>query len=319
MADKKIIAVLGATGAQGGGIARAILADPNGGFAVRAITRDVNSEKAKALAKAGAEVVAADVDDIESLKRAFHGAYGAFCVTFFWAHFSPEKEMAEAHNMAEAAKREGLQHVIWSTLEDTRKWVPLSDNRMPTLHGKYKVPHFDGKGESNKFFTEAGVPTTFLHTAFYWENFIYFGAGPQPGPDGKLAVTFPLGDKKMPCIAVEDIGKCAYGIFKKGREFIGKTVGIAGEHLTGTQIAAGLTKALGREVRYNSVPPDVYRSFPFPGADDLGNMFQFKRDFEDYYCGARSIEFSRSLNPELQSYEQWLAANAGRIPLKTAA
>ena len=319
MAEKRVIAVLGATGAQGGGMARAILADPHGGFAVRAITRDVNSEKAKALAKAGAEVVAADVDDVESLKRAFAGAYGAFCVTFFWVHFSPEKEIAEVRNMAEAAKAAGLKHVIWSTLEDTRQWVPLDDNRMPTLHGKYKVPHFDGKGESNKFFTAAGVPTTFLLTSFYWDNFIYFGSGPQPGPDGKLVLTFPMDDRKLPGIAAEDIGKCAYGIFKRGREFVGKTVGIAGEHLTGAQMAAAFTKALGREVGYNNVPPEVYRSFGFPGADDLGNMFQFKRDFNEYFCGARNLEFSRSLNPELQTLEQWLAANKERIPLQTAA
>ena len=93
MAEKKIIAVVGATGAQGGGVVRAILNDPSGGFAARALTRDVNSEKAKELAQMGAEVVAADVDDPESLKRAFAGAYGAFCVTFFWAHFSVDKEI----------------------------------------------------------------------------------------------------------------------------------------------------------------------------------------------------------------------------------
>ena len=135
--------------------------------------------------------------------------------------------------MARAAKAAGVQHVIWSTLEDTRKWVPLSDDRMPTLQGKYKVPHFDAKGESNRFFTEAGVPTTFLLTSFYWDNLIYFGMGPKKGPDGKLAFTLPMGDKKLPGIAAEDIGRCAYGIFKRGPEFIGKTVGIAGEHLTG--------------------------------------------------------------------------------------
>ncbi len=319
MAEKKIIAVMGATGAQGGGLVRAILDDPDGSFAARAITRNVNSEKAKALAKAGAEVVAADVDNADSLKKAFQGAYGAFCVTFFWDHFSVEKEMAEARSMAEVAKHAGLKHVIWSTLEDTRKWVPLSDNRMPTLHGKYKVPHFDGKGESDKAFTALGVPTTFLLTSFYWDNFIHFGMGPKPGPDGKLAITFPMGDKKLPGIAVGDIGKCAYGIFKKGREFIGKTVGIAGEHLTGTQMAAAFSKALGKEVRYNSVPPEVYRSFGFPGADDLGNMFQFKRDFEEYFCGARNLKFSRSLNPALQTFDQWLAQNKGRIPLEQSA
>jgi uncharacterized protein YbjT (DUF2867 family) len=316
MAEKKIIAISGATGAQGGGLARAILNDPQGGFAARALTRDVNSEKAKELAKLGAEVVAADIDDPESLKRAFAGAYGAFCVTFFWVHFSAEKEVAEAQAMAAAAKQAGLKHVIWSTLEDTRKWVPLSDNRMPTLHGKYKVPHFDGKGEADQAFLDAGVPTTFLLTSFYWDNFIYFGMGPKKGPDGKLAITLPMDDKKLPGMAAEDIGKCAYGIFKRGGEFIGKRVGIAGEHLTGTQMAAAFSKALGQEVRYNAVPPDVYRGFGFPGADDLGNMFQFNRDFQDYFCGARPLAFARSLNPELQNFETWLAANKSRIPLE---
>jgi uncharacterized protein YbjT (DUF2867 family) len=315
MPEKKIIAVVGATGAQGGGLVRAIMRDKAGPFTARALTRDVNSDKARALAALGAELVAADVDDPESLQRAFGGAYGAYCVTFFWAHFSPEKEIAEARAMAQAAKHAGLQHVIWSTFEDTRKWVPLSDNRMPTLQGKYKVAHFDGKAEANAAFTELGVPTTLLLTSFYWDNLIYFGAGPKKGPDGKLAITFPMGDKKLPGIAAEDIGKCAYGIFKRGREFIGKTVGVAGEHLTGAQMAAALTKALGQEVRYNEVSPDVYRSFGFPGADDLGNMFQFKRDFEKDYCGARNLELSRSLNPELQTFAQWLAQNKDRIPL----
>ena len=316
MANKKIIAVVGATGAQGGGLVRAILNDKESGFAARALTRNVNSDKAKALAQQGVEVVAADIDNMESVKKAFDGAYGAFCLTNFWEHFSAEKEIAQAKNMAQAAKQAGVQHVIWSTLEDTRKWVPLSDNRMPTLHGKYKVPHFDGKGEADQVFGQAGVPTTLLLTSFYWDNMIYFGMGPKKGPDGKLAITMPMGDKKLPGIAAEDIGKCALGIFKKGREYIGKTVGIAGEHLTGAQMAAALTRALGREVRYNDVPPEVYRSFGFPGADDLGNMFQFKRDFNDDFCRARNLAVARALNPELQTFEQWLGQAKNRIPLE---
>jgi uncharacterized protein YbjT (DUF2867 family) len=186
---------------------------------------------------------------------------------------------------------------------------------MPTLMGKYKVPHFDAKGEADGIFRELAVPTTFLLTSFYWDNLIYFGAGPQRGPDGVLAVTFPLDDKPLSSIAVEDIGKCAYGIFKRGRDLINRTVGIAGEHLTGTQMARQLTQALGQEVRYNNVPPEVYRSFGFPGADDLGNMFQFKRDFNDYFVGARDLEFSRSLNPELQTFEEWLAVHKSEIPI----
>jgi uncharacterized protein YbjT (DUF2867 family) len=315
MSDKKIIAVMGATGAQGGGLARAILDDPKSEFAVRAITRDANSKKAKELASAGAEVVEADLDDPKSIERAFEGAYGAYCVTFYWAHMSPEKETAHSRTLAEAAAKTRLQHVIWSTFEDTRKWVPLNDDRMPTLMGNYKVPHFDAKAEVNQTFTELGVPTTFLLTSFYWDNMINFGTGPKRGQDGKLALTMPMGDKKLPGIAAEDIGRCAYGIFKKGNTFIGKTVGIAGEHLTGDQMAESLSKALGQPIRYNDVSPEVYRGFGFPGADDMGNMFQFKRDFERDYCGARSLEVSRSLNPSLQTFDTWLEKNKNRIPL----
>lgn len=202
------------------------------------------------------------------------------------------------------------------TLEDTRQWIPLSDDRMPTLMGKYKVPHFDAKGEANAFFTEAGVPTTFLNTSFYWGNLIYFGMGPRKGPDGRLAITLPIGDKKLPGVGAEDIGRCAYGIFKQGEALIGKSVGIAGEHLTGSEMAAALSRALGKEVGYNAVPPAVFRSFGFPGAEDLGNMFQFKHDFNEAFCSARNVAFSRSLNPQLQSFEQWLAENSGRNPLE---
>jgi uncharacterized protein YbjT (DUF2867 family) len=312
MSEKKIIAVLGATGAQGGGLVHAILADPNGGFAARAITRDPNSDKAKALAAAGAEVVAGDVTDADSLRRAFEGAYGVYGVTFYWAHYSPQRETAEARTIATAARDAHVKHVIWSTLEDTRNWVPLSDDRMPTLMDHYKVPHFDGKGEGDAAFAEVGVPTTYLLTAFYWDNFIHFGMGPTRGEDGKLAITLPLGDAKMPSIAAEDIGGCAYGIFKRP-ELIGKRVGIAGEHLGGADFAAGFTKLLGEEVRYNSIEPSVFRSFGFPGAEDLGNMFQFKRDFESDFRKPRDVERSRELNPQLKDFAGWLEANKGAI------
>lgn len=316
MAERKVIAIAGATGSQGSGLVRAILDDPDGGFSARAITRDVNSPKAKELARLGADVVAGDVDDLESLKRAFTGAYGAFCVTFYWAHMSPDREIANAKALATAAKSTGIQHAIWSTLEDVRKFVPLTDNRMPTIQGKYKCPHFDTKGESNHFFTDLGVPVTFLQTTFYWDNLIFFGLGPKKGSDGTLAITFPMGNSRLAGIASEDIGKCAYEIFKRGKEFVGRTVSIAGEHLTCAQMAAKLSRALGKEIRYNEVTPEVYRSFGFPGADDMGNMFQFYRDFEKEFCGARDLNAARSLNPSMQTFDQWLKKNAGRVPLE---
>lgn len=315
MSQKKVIAVLGATGAQGGGLVRAILADKSGEFTARALTRDMNSDKAKALAQLGAEVVAVDIDNYDSLKKAFDGAYGVFAVTFFWDHFSAEKEIEEAKLIAKAAKDTNVKHLIWSTLEDTRNWVPLNDNRMPTLQGKYKVPHFDGKGEADNIFVNTKLPVTLLLTSAYWENMIYFGWNPTRGQDGKITLNFPMGDKKLPAIAVEDIGKCAFAVFKRGNEFIGKKIGIAGEHLTGKQMAEELTKALGEEVNYNAVPFDVYRGLNFPGAEDVGNMFQFKHDFNDYYCGARNIDFVKSLNPELKSFSEWLKDNAKKIPL----
>ncbi len=315
MAERKVIAVVGATGAQGGGLVRAIAADPAGGFVARAITRNPGSDAAQALARLGAEVVAGDVDDEASLRRAFEGAHGAYCVTFFWAHFSPEKEIAEAAAMARAARAAGVRHAIWSTLEDTRKWVPLTDERMPTLMGKYKVPHFDAKGEANHLFTDAGVPTTLLHTSFYWDNLIHFGMGPKPGADGTLALTLPMGDARLPGIAADDIGGCAYGIFKGGERHVGKSIGISGDQPTGAQMAATLARALGREVRYHAITPAAYRALGFPGAEDLGNMFQFYRDFERDFCASRDPAAARALNPALQNFAQWVAANAGGIPL----
>jgi uncharacterized protein YbjT (DUF2867 family) len=259
--------------------------------------------------------VKGDIDDVESLKKAFKGAYGAFCVTNFWEHFSPERENAQGRNLAEAAKACNLKHVIWSTLEDSRNWIPLSDTRMPTLMGKYKVPHFDAKGEANRHFVERKVPTTFLLTSFYWENFIHFGMGPKAGADGVLAITLPMGDQKLPGMSSEDIGRCAFGIFHKGKEYIGKAVGIAGEHLSGDEMAAALGKALGKTVRYNAVEPQLYRSFGFPGADDLGNMFQFNRDFSKEFCAVRKLDESRALNPSLQVFATWLAQHKNSIPL----
>ena len=315
MPDKKIIVVFGATGAQGGGLAHAILNDENSEFAIRAVTRDANSDKAQQLAQKGAEVVTADIDDPDALKAALKGAYGAYFVTFFWNHMSPEREMAEAKVMADAAKEAGLKHVIWSTLEDTRQYIPLTDDRIPTLMEKYKVPHFDAKGESDRFFIEAGVPTTFLLTSFYYDNFIYFGMGPKKGADDKLLLTLPLGDRKLAMIAAEDIGKAAYGIFKKGEELIGKTVGIAGDHQSGAEMAKAMSSALGQEVEYNKIPSSVYRSFGFPGADDLGNMFQFNHDFANEFNGKRDLNFTKMLNPEVQSFDMWLKESGQRIPL----
>jgi uncharacterized protein YbjT (DUF2867 family) len=312
MADKKIVAVLGATGAQGGGLAAAILDDPDGEFAVRALTRNPSSEAARALAARGAEVVRADLDDEDSIRRAFTGAYGAFVVTAFWEYNSAERELAQARAAANAAKAAGLRHVVWSTLPDTRKHIPLNDNRVPTLHGKYKVPHFDGKGEADHLFADAGVPTTNLSTTFFFESFITFFP-PLRGDDGKLFITLPMGGAKLPGIAAGDIGPTALAVFKRGQEFIGATVSISGENLAGAEYAAIMGKEFGEEVDYRPVSLDVVRALDHPAADDIANMFYFYAEFENVFADARDPEFVRTLNPRLQDFATWLARNRDRF------
>ncbi|MEX1258992.1 MAG: NmrA/HSCARG family protein [Gemmatimonadota bacterium] len=313
--SQKVIAVVGATGAQGGGLARAVLSDPEGRFALRALTRRPDSEAAQTLAEAGAEIRFADLDDPGSLAEAFRGAHGAFCLTNFWEHFSGAKETDQGRRLAEACHAAGVEHAIWSTFEDTRHFVPLDDDRMPTLQDAYKVAHFDAKAEADARFTALGVPTTFLLTSAYYENLITFGWGPQRGEGGDLVMVFPLGAAKMPMIAAEDIGRCALGIFRRADEYVGKEVGVAGDHLSGSEIAEALTRALGQTVTYVDVSPDAYRRFDFPGAEDVGNMFQFKRDFEEIYRGHRDLAESRRLNSDLQTFEEWLGRNASRIPI----
>ena len=315
MSDTKTIAVIGSTGAQGGGLVRAILADPDRRFTARAVTRTPGSEKARALAAAGAEVVAGDADDQASLERAFAGAHGAFLVTNFWEHLSPERELKQAAALARATKAAGVAHAVWSTLEDTRLAFPLDDSRLKTLHGKYKVPHFDAKGEADAIFAAEAAPTSYLMAAFYWENFIYFGQGPRKGPDGNLVLALPLGGGKLPGIAAEDIGRCAYGVFRRGPQAAGQRFGVAGDVLSGPEYAAAFSRHLGAPVSFYDMPFDKYRALGFPGADDMGNMFEYQAILGEEFNRNRSPDVARSLNPALQSFDVWLGANASRIPI----
>ncbi|WP_308121174.1 NmrA/HSCARG family protein [Paractinoplanes bogorensis] len=271
------------------------------------------SPKAQELVKLGAEVVQADNYDEQSLVDAFAGAYGAYLVTDFWAHMSAARELEEAANLVNAAKKAGLRHVIWSTLEDTRDHIPVTGERMPTLQDTYNVPHFDAKAEADELFRAAGVPATFLRTTFYWEN-LANGWGATRDENGVLTLSLPMGDSPLAGIAVGDIGRTAYGIFQAGPEYVGRTVHIAGEHLTGEQIAAGLSRAVGEPVVYRPLTHDAYRALGFPGADEAGNMLQYYTEFADYFTGVRDLAAVRELNPGLQTFDQWLDGNGHTIP-----
>lgn len=322
MTEKKIIAVVGATGSQGGGLVRAILADPDHEFAARALTRNSQSGKARELTASGAEVVEADLDDEKSLVRAFEGAHGVFIVTNYWADRTPEEEarrtraemeLQQAEAAVWATKAAGVAHVIWSTLEDTRPHFGDGE-RVPTVDELYKVPHFDAKAEADELFTKYGVPTTYLRTAFFFEGFAS-GLGPVRDASGKLVLTLPMADQPLSGIAVDDIGRTALGIFKRGREYIGQTVSIAGDHLTGDEYAAALTDALGELVVYQPNTWDDFRRLGFPGAVEMANMFQFYAEDSKRFTGDRNLAAVRNLNPELQSFRDWLSLHKAEIPV----
>nr|WP_296066921.1 NmrA/HSCARG family protein [uncultured Actinoplanes sp.] len=321
MSDKKIIAVLGSTGSQGGGLVRAILDDPDGPFAVRAITRNAGSAKAQEYAARGAEVVEADLDDEASVKAAFDGAYGAYIVTNFWDQLTPEEEAVrtrsqrekeQARNAARAAKAAGLRHVVWSTLEDTRPHFEHLGSELPDLEHGYKVPHFDVKGEANAYFLELGVPTTFLETTFYYESFLQ-GQGPRRDQNGRLTLTLPMGGSVFAMVASEDIGRTAYGIFQAGPRFIGRTVGLAGAHATGDELAELFGKVLGEKVVYAPITHDQMRAADWALAKEIGNMFQFYTEAADTFIGNRDLDLVRSINPRLKPLDEWLAEHRDEL------
>lgn len=314
MAATPLIAVADATGLLGGAVARAIVNDPQRRFRLRALVRSPQSPPALALARVGAEVVEVELDDSTSTLRGFRGAHAAFAVTDFWIHGSPERELSQARAMATAARLADLEHVIWSTQEDSRTWMAPGDERMPTLMQRYKVPPFDAKGEADVFFGASGIPVTYFHTALAWEQLLGFGMGPRRAEDGSLRLALPLGKRPLPGIALADIGATVVQLFAEWAPASARTVGVAAAHHTGDELASAFRQALGESVMYEAVPFDSWRSLGIPGAEELGNMFQFMHDFSAMYSAHRPVEVARRLHPGLQSLDSWLAEHRSRIP-----
>jgi uncharacterized protein YbjT (DUF2867 family) len=292
MTDQKRILVIGATGAQGGSVARHLLRQ--GKFAVRALTRNPDSEKAKALKEAGAEVVKGDLDDVESLQTALKGMYGVFGVTNFWEHF--EKEYQQGKNLVDAVAAANVEHFVFSTLPHFKK----------ISNGELDVPHFDIKGQLEEYARSLGLNATFVHVAFYFENFLSFFP-PQKQDNGTFSFGFPQGDVPLAGVAVADLGGIVAAIFENPARFKGKVVGVVGDDLPPKKYAEVMTRVLGKTVVYNYVPREVFASFDFPGADDLANMFEFNR----VYIPNRQtdLEQSRTLYPKMQTFESWLNEN----------
>lgn len=265
------VAVLGATGQQGGAVVDALLKK---GMSVVAVTRNPDSEKGKALAaKDNTTVRKADLDDVDSLVAAFEGCDGAFVLANFWETMSAAKEMVQYKNAADALKKTPtIEHVVFSTLEEstlpsTKDFKTLEEHET----GDMKVPHFDGKARAKAYFE--GLPTTFLITSCYFENFTTFFSFTK-GEDGNYTYTLPIGKVNVPWTILQDVGLLVAAVYTKP-ELIGKTVGQASFFATGDEIAEIFSKATGKTIKYNCVPWETFASFGFPGADELAQMFEF--------------------------------------------
>ncbi|XP_020836128.1 nmrA-like family domain-containing protein 1 [Phascolarctos cinereus] len=292
MASKKVIAVFGATGSQGGSVARAILEDKD--FSVRALTRDVTRPAALALRDLGAEVVKCDLNDQEAVKGALKGAYGAFLLTTYWEDFSKEKEVQQGKIVADASKELGLKHVVYSGLENVKKLTK----------GKLEVPHYDGKGEVEEYFWNLGVPMTSVRVPAYYENFLK-GLKPVKASDGDYYnLVVPMKDIPMDGISVADVGPAVVSIFRSPEEFLGKAVGLSAEALTVQQYADILSKVLGKVIKDAKITPEAYEKLGFPGAQELANMMRFFHMKPD-----RDVKLTHRLHPKVKSFSQFVSEN----------
>lgn len=293
---KKKILVLGATGAQGGSVARALLS--RGHFDVRAITRNPQSDAAAALRDAGAEIVKGDLDDVASLQAALDGCYGVFGVTNFWEHFAKERE--QGRNLVEAVAAAKVQHFVFSTLPPIEK----------ETGGALKSPHFDLKAEHEELARSLGIPSTFIHVPFYYENFLAFFP-PRPAGDGTYQFGFPQGDTALAAMSVQDVGPIVAAIFEKPEQYIGKVVKLAGDEIPAAEYASAMSRATGKDIRYAYVPRETFAALGFPGAEDLADMFEYYR----LHIPSRKtdVDACRALNPQLQSFDTWVNANASKL------
>lgn len=294
--QQKIILVTGATGAQGGSVTKALLAENK--FAVRILTRNANTEKVKAIKELGAEVVTGDMNDIESLRLAMKDCYGVFGVTNFWEHF--DKEYALGKNLIDAVQQSSIKHFVFSSLEDYSK---LSG-------GKFPVPHYDMKAALQEYAKSLQLPATFVQISFYYENLLSFFPL-QKDDNGDLYFGFPQGDTRLATISAADYGGIVAAVFSHPVEYIGRTFRAVGSDNTCAAYAASLKKVLGRKVYFKYIPRDEYAALGFAGAAELANMFEVQR----LYIPNRQIDMIESygLNPDMLTFESWVKKNKSKF------
>ena len=267
-------------------------------FAVRILTRDAGSGRARSLQKAGAEIVQGDMGDINSLFSAMQGCYGVYGVTNFWEHFAREYQLGI--NIIDAAKAAGIKHLVLHSMPDYYK---LSN-------GLYSVPQYDIKAAVEQYSRRQGMLATYLQMGFYYENF--FTQFPlQKDNRGEFYFGFPQGDTPLAAVSVEDVGGIVASVFDHPAEYIGRTICAVGDDLTSEQYAAVMSEVLQRTVYYQYIERNEYAAYNFPGAEELANMFEVQRLFIP--SRQADLEESRKLNPSMQSFPEWVSRNKFRF------
>lgn len=251
-------------------------------FAVRALTRDKSSAKAKDLAQRGVEVVQGDLNDKQTLAKAFDGASGLFLVTDFarGAGAKGDVEVQQGKNAVDAAKQAGVSHIVWSSLEDVRK-LPGVKDQLSEVEPGHIVSHFESKAEVTEYLKSTGVPYTELLTSIFYQN--WTGIFPfAPQGDGSYAFYTNAGDVAHSAQDVNDIGAAAAVIFEDPQKYAGKTVPVVAERITFKQIADAISDVTGKQLKFVNVPDEAAAAAGYPGAADMANMFAYYRSFKHF-------------------------------------
>jgi uncharacterized protein YbjT (DUF2867 family) len=282
---KQVVAVLGGTGLQGGGVVDALMGA--GKFAVRVASRNPASDAARALAARGVEVIKADLLDPRSLRSAFEGAYGAFVVTNFWDPAQMPRETEIGTAAVQAARTAGVKHLIWSTLADCEKLTG----------GRLKVVHFTGKARVDAAVRAAGFPRyTFVMAPMYFQNFLTMMT-PQPLPNGGRGWAVPIDPaaRVMHAGDATEVGRAVAAAFAAGDQLPdGSHLAVCGGVYSFNDFV-GTLNAQGHKLQVLQVPPAVYDDF-YPGARELREMFQyyvehtyFGPEHEPYIAAANTL------------------------------
>lgn len=275
----KLVLVTGATGQQGGAIARELLKK---GYRVRAMTRNPDSDKAKALKQAGAEVVKGDLDDEASVGAALKGCWGAFAVQNTW-EAGVEGEERQGKQFAKLAKQAGIQHFVYSSVG--------------SAHRKTGVPHFENKYRVEETIRKLGFPSyVILRPVFFMENMRTFF---PPDENGNINMAMSPGTK-LQMVAVQDIGKFGLVAFEKGKELSGQAIDFAGDSLTIPEAAAIIAKATGKTVKHVQADIKAVRAY----SEDMALMFEWF-DSTGYNADIAGQQAKYGVKPT--SFKEWAA------------